>query len=275
LCRIIFYRNDLSIIPVSDTAKNIESFSHLNNYLIIIRLVGFSLAERFVSLFFQLKNSGVGINKFGIRSITFRIGAGFFYKFVTSFLAYFDQRFIGPITGINLHGNKPLFWRYCNSSFVIFIFLVNLPKQLQCVRIHRFNPALKILNQEMPEFFSMNRVNSSAANAAKIPLQLALSLQNAGTRPIRSTIQILDECMFPTLLQNTEVHVEQLQDASEIESGGLYFIVDNNLRGFLRRASLVPDEDYIRLYCDHPDKNLWPAHLMRIKSITAIFKVVI
>jgi hypothetical protein len=118
-------------------------------------------------------------------------------------------------------------------------------------------------------------VNSSAAIAAKIPLQLALSLQNAGTKPVRATIRVPDECMLPTLLPNTEILIEQLQDTSVIDSGGLYFIVDNNLRGFLRRASLVPDEDYLRLYCDHPDKGQWPAHLMRINSITAIFKTIV
>ena len=118
-------------------------------------------------------------------------------------------------------------------------------------------------------------VNFSAANAAKITLQLALSLQQAASRPVRATIRVPDERMIPTLLQNTEIVIEQLQDASTIEPGGLYFIVDNNLRGFLRRASLVPDEDYLRLYCDHPDKDLWPSHLVRIASIQTIFKVVI
>lgn len=116
-------------------------------------------------------------------------------------------------------------------------------------------------------------VNSSAVNAAKIPLQLALSLQNEASKPVKATIPVQDECMMPTLVPNTSVLIEQVLDAVKIEPGMLYYIVDNNLRGFLRRVSLMPDEDYIRLYCDNPDKDKWPSHLMRISGIRAIFKV--
>jgi hypothetical protein len=109
--------------------------------------------------------------------------------------------------------------------------------------------------------------------AAKIPLQLALSLQNEVTKPVKATIPVLDECMLPTLVPNTSILIEQLQDAANIEPHMIYFIVDNNLRGFLRRVSLMPNEDGLRLYCDNPDKDKWPSHLMRIASIRAFFKV--
>jgi hypothetical protein len=116
-------------------------------------------------------------------------------------------------------------------------------------------------------------VNSSAANAAKIPLQLALSLQNEASKPVKATIPVQDECMLPTLLPNTNILLEQLQYPSKIEPHNLYYIVDSNLYGLLRRVSLMPDEDGLRLYCDNPDKDKWPSHFMRISSIRAIFKV--
>jgi hypothetical protein len=116
-------------------------------------------------------------------------------------------------------------------------------------------------------------INSSIAGTPKIPLQLALSLENEASKPVKATIPVQDECMLPTLVLNTSILIEQLQDPLKIEPGMIYFIVDNNLRGFLRRVSLMPDEDYLRLYCDNPDKDKWPSHLMRIASIRAIFKV--
>jgi hypothetical protein len=113
-----------------------------------------------------------------------------------------------------------------------------------------------------------------SSKAPKIPFQLALSLLNETTRPVRATIPVLQTNMAPTLIYGASVTIEQLNDASEVQPEHIYYIIDHNLRGSFLRACQDRNEDYLRLTNDNPDKQQWPAQYMRITSIRAIFKVI-
>lgn len=114
---------------------------------------------------------------------------------------------------------------------------------------------------------------SSVCRPPKIPVQLALSICSSESKAVTFQIPVLETSMEPTLKYGSPISIQWFQDPVSIEPGGIYYIVDASLRGSLRRAQLHSNEDYIRLYCDNPDKSKWPAHLMRVASIHAIFKV--
>lgn len=117
-------------------------------------------------------------------------------------------------------------------------------------------------------------VSSSTARSSRIPYLLSLALNQGSSRPIRSTIYVQDESMFPTFLERSPLIIEQLQDPTQIQPGQIYYIVDHSMQGFLRRVSLDHHQDYIRLTCDNADKQRWPAHYMRLVAVWAIFRVI-
>jgi hypothetical protein len=113
-----------------------------------------------------------------------------------------------------------------------------------------------------------------SSKALKIPFQLALSLLNEPTKPVRVTIPVLQTNIAPTLVYGALVNIEQLNDASEVQPDQIYYIIDHSLRGSFLRATQDRNEDYLRLTNDNSDKQQWPAQYMRVTSIRAIFRLV-
>jgi hypothetical protein len=113
-----------------------------------------------------------------------------------------------------------------------------------------------------------------SSRSPKVPFQLALSLINESSKPVRATIPVLQTNMAPTLPYGLPVTIEQLNDPADIESDQIYYIIDHNMRGSFLRASQDRNEDYLRLTSDNPDKQQWPAQYMRVTSIRAIFRLV-
>ena len=113
-----------------------------------------------------------------------------------------------------------------------------------------------------------------SSGRSAIPVELSLAMQNESSKAIRCSILVAEENLFPTLLLGSRISLEQVALFSPIEDNGIYYIVDGNLDGIIRRLSTSASEDYLRASSDHNDKEQWPDQFIPFASIRALFKVI-
>lgn len=86
-------------------------------------------------------------------------------------------------------------------------------------------------------------------------------------------IEVVGESMYPTLKNGSRIAVAKIEDKTLIHPGYIYYILDKNHQGVVKRLYKGKDENHIKLSSDNPDKETYPPYELHLSKVLAIFKV--
>lgn len=90
---------------------------------------------------------------------------------------------------------------------------------------------------------------------------------------VDGAIEVVGESMLPTLSPGARAAVKKLEDKTLLNWGEVYYVIDSNYEGYIKRLYPGSDESHITLRSDNPNPTLYPPIARKWEHIIAIFKV--
>lgn len=90
---------------------------------------------------------------------------------------------------------------------------------------------------------------------------------------VDGAIEVVGDSMSPSFKNGARAAVRKLEDKTLLAWGEVYYIIDSNYEGYVKRVYEGQDESHIVLRSDNPDKEMYPAFKRKWENIVAIFKV--
>ncbi|SHN42320.1 S24 family peptidase [Chitinophaga sp. CF418] len=90
---------------------------------------------------------------------------------------------------------------------------------------------------------------------------------------VDGAIEVVGESMVPTFKNGSRAAVRKLEDKTLINWGEIYYIVDTNYEGVVKRLYAGTDDTHIVLKSDNPDQETYPPFPRKWQHIVAVFKV--
>ena len=90
---------------------------------------------------------------------------------------------------------------------------------------------------------------------------------------VDGAIEVVGESMLPTLCPGARAAVKKLEDKTLLNWGEVYYVIDANYEGYVKRLYPGSDDTFITLKSDNPNAGLYPPIARKWEHIVAIFKV--
>lgn len=90
---------------------------------------------------------------------------------------------------------------------------------------------------------------------------------------IDGAIEVTGDAMIPTFIPGSRIAIQRLDDPKIFYQGEIYFLIDANLFGIVRRMYEGEGAGTVLLVADNPDRNKYPAVKRSWNDIKAVFKV--
>lgn len=90
---------------------------------------------------------------------------------------------------------------------------------------------------------------------------------------VDGAIEVVGDSMSPSFKNGARAAVRRLEDKTLLNWGEVYYIIDSNYEGYIKRVYEGVDDSHIFLRSDNPDKEMYPAFKRKWENIVAIFKV--